>query len=245
MVGLLVAIALGFAVIEYRDSALARRNAELMAERNRLADTCLHAVDNFFFERGRGLVYLLGSGPISDTRHAALEERRHVVDALVEQTLALVTENGQEKAVELRKKWDEVRELRPFLDHAQVQATAIQPVFEGVPAGLEGGSSLREGDLVHEDQLAAAFQLHGGLAVVRGVCRESVPAAALAGPERAEVDIGALQRRTLPDMLEGRHAGIADAQADRIAGCASRLQQQQAEPAEALKDAPAKSARAA
>ena len=118
MVGLLVAIALGFAVIEYRDSALARRNAELMAERNRLADTCLHAVDNFFFERGRGLVYLLGSGPISDTRHAALEERRHVVDALVEQTLALVTENGQEKAVELRKKWEEVRELRPFLDHA-------------------------------------------------------------------------------------------------------------------------------
>ena len=50
MVGLLVAIALGFAVIEYRNSALARRNAELMAERNRLADTGLHAVDKFFFE---------------------------------------------------------------------------------------------------------------------------------------------------------------------------------------------------
>ena len=57
MVGLLVTIALGFAVIEYRNSALARRNAELMAERNRLADTGLHAVDNFFFERGRGVVY--------------------------------------------------------------------------------------------------------------------------------------------------------------------------------------------
>ena len=118
MVGLLVTIALGFAVIEYRNSALARRNAELMAERNRLADTGLHAVDNFFFERGRGLVYLLGSGPISEAHRAALEERRHVVDALVEQTLALASENGQEKALELRNKWEQVKELRPFLDHA-------------------------------------------------------------------------------------------------------------------------------
>lgn len=68
--------------------------------------------------RGRGLVYLLGSGPISVAHRAALEERRHVVDALVEQTLALASENGQEKALELRNKWEQGKELRPFLDHA-------------------------------------------------------------------------------------------------------------------------------
>ena len=48
MVGLLVAIALGFVILEYRNSYVAWRNAELMDERNRLAVTSLQAVDNFW-----------------------------------------------------------------------------------------------------------------------------------------------------------------------------------------------------
>ena len=118
MVGLLVAIALAFAAVEYRDSYSAFRNAQLMAERNRLAGTCLEAVDNFFAERGRGLVYLLGGKPISDSHRAFLVERREVVDELIGRTLALVTESAQAQAAEVRKTWEQVREFRPYLDHA-------------------------------------------------------------------------------------------------------------------------------
>lgn len=118
MVGLLVAIALGFVILEYRNSYVAWRNAELMDERNRLAVTSLQAVDNFFAERGRGLVYLLGGAPITDQHRAFLDERRKVVDELIARTLSLVTENGQARAAEVKKKWEDVREFRPFLDHA-------------------------------------------------------------------------------------------------------------------------------
>ena len=118
MVGLLVAIALAFAVIEYRHSHSVYRNAELMAERNRLAGACLQAVDDFFAERGRGLVYLLGGAPISGQDRAFLDERRKVVDELIGRTLVLVAENRQAKADKVKKIWEEVKEFRPSLDHA-------------------------------------------------------------------------------------------------------------------------------
>ena len=118
MVGLLVAIALAFAAIEYRDSYSDFRNAELMAERNRLAGTCLQAVDNFFAERGRGMVYLLGGAPITEQHRAFLDERRQDVDTLIGDALAQAGENGRAKAAEVRRIWEEIKDFRPFLDHA-------------------------------------------------------------------------------------------------------------------------------
>lgn len=118
MVGLLVAIALAFAVIEYRNSYSAFRNAELMAERNRLAGTCLQAVDNFFAERGRGMVYLLGGAPITEQHRAFLDERRQDVDTLIGDALAQAGENGRAKAAEVKRIWEQIKDFRPFLDHA-------------------------------------------------------------------------------------------------------------------------------
>ncbi len=118
MVGLLVAIALAFAVVEYRNSHSVYRNAELMTERNRLATACLHAVDNFFAERGRGLVYLLGGAPIPEAQRAFLEDRRKVVDDSIGRALALATESGRTSTADVEMLWKQVRDFRPFLDHA-------------------------------------------------------------------------------------------------------------------------------
>lgn len=100
-----------------------------MADRNRLADTGLHAVDNFFFECGCAASFICLAADRFQRHRAALEERRHVVDALVEQTLALASEKRVEKALELRNKWEQVKELRPFLDHAlsRSRKNAIRP----------------------------------------------------------------------------------------------------------------------
>jgi len=118
MVGLLVSIALGFALMEYRAARAVFRDAELMAARNHLADVCLETVNGFIAERGRTLVVLIGVDPAADTHRRFLLEGRPVVDDQIDQLLRQVPKNLQSKAMEVEALWKALKEIRKEVDRA-------------------------------------------------------------------------------------------------------------------------------
>lgn len=118
MVGLLVLIALAFAVGEYRDSRAELRNAQLMVERNELAGVCLKTIDSLFAERGRSLVSLFGGRPISGEHRTFLDERRRIGDEHMVRTLTLAAGKGHPQAVAAKQAWEGIRALRPALDQS-------------------------------------------------------------------------------------------------------------------------------
>ena len=118
MAGLLVAIALGFAIVDYRDSRAMLHTAERMAERNRLADISLQALNAFIAERGRSFTILLGGPPIAGRHRAYIDANRPVVDERIARALEAVPESGRARAAEVKTLWAQVRGMRPALDRA-------------------------------------------------------------------------------------------------------------------------------
>lgn len=118
IVGLLVLVALAFAVGKYRDSRVESHNAQLMVERNDSINACLSALDEFFAERGRALTYLFGAVPISGEHRVFLDQRRRAGDDHVAHMLARMTDRDSRQAGEARRAWERLKEYRPVVDEA-------------------------------------------------------------------------------------------------------------------------------
>ncbi|MEI7613083.1 MAG: diguanylate cyclase [Betaproteobacteria bacterium] len=116
LVGLLVLVALSFAVRDLQQSLSVYRKALVLAERNAVADNCLQAVKNFAFERGRSNVVLLGHYPISELNRRFIDERRALADTHLGQVLGGLPDTLGAEGLALRQAWDKVRILRQVLD---------------------------------------------------------------------------------------------------------------------------------
>lgn len=80
LVGLLVALALVFAVRDLRDSRRLYAQAERLAEYNALADHSVRAVGHFAFERGRSNIMLRGRQADDGTHARFIAEKRQLAD---------------------------------------------------------------------------------------------------------------------------------------------------------------------
>ena len=116
LVGMLVAIALAFAVADFRESHALLNYSRQMVERNRLADSCLRTMNDFVAERGRSLVVINSTVSSYPKHRTFLEERRKEGDVAIAGLLARVPERAEAKAHDVRQRWEQVKTLRLELD---------------------------------------------------------------------------------------------------------------------------------
>ena len=116
LVGLLVLVALAFAANVLRQSSVALGSATLLAERNRIADSCLQAVKYFAFERGRSNVILHDPEPISRENRRFIDEHRAAADIHISEVLINLPDSLVSKADAVKTARDAVMALRPALE---------------------------------------------------------------------------------------------------------------------------------
>lgn len=116
LVGLLVALALVFAVRDLRDSRRLYVQAERLAEYNALADHSVRAVGHFAFERGRSNIMLRGRQADDGTHARFIAEKRQLADREVGSLLSGLPDalRAQGEAVDARLQV--LRALRPEVD---------------------------------------------------------------------------------------------------------------------------------
>lgn len=125
---LLAAVALAMALFGAVASIDQFRKAAQIAERNRVASSCLAAVKDFAFERGRTNVILRGQSVISSANRRFIDERRQGGDQAVEATLAALPAVFASAGHDVADAWNNIKVLR-----AAVERDFVRPLPERDP----------------------------------------------------------------------------------------------------------------
>lgn len=116
LVSLLVLAALMLAVSNLLQSRAVYRDAQILAERNRLADRCMRAMSHFGFERGRSAVVLRGTRPVSQEYRRFIDDQRVLADADLADLLLLSSNDSGFDSSNALQAWKRVKDLRAELD---------------------------------------------------------------------------------------------------------------------------------
>lgn len=125
---LLAAVALAMALFGAVASIDQFRKATQIAERNRVASSCLAAVKDFAFERGRTNVILRGPSVISSANRRFIDERRQGGNQAVEATLAALPADFASAGHDVAEAWNDIKALR-----AAVERDFVRPLSERDP----------------------------------------------------------------------------------------------------------------
>ncbi|OQA31478.1 MAG: Signal transduction histidine-protein kinase BarA [Betaproteobacteria bacterium ADurb.Bin341] len=125
---LLAAVALAMALFGALASIDQFTKAAQIAERNRVASSCLAAVKDLAFERGRTNVILRGQSVISSANRRFIDERRQGGDQALEATLAALPAVFASAGYEVADAWKNIKALRE-----EVERDFVRPLSERNP----------------------------------------------------------------------------------------------------------------
>ncbi len=116
LLGLLVVVALGFAVENLRQHWKLYRDVSVMVDRSRAVDQCLRAIAAFIHERGRTNFVLRAQAPIDEETRGSIESYRAAANGAIGALLADFPAGARGKTDALRRALETLGSLRGQVD---------------------------------------------------------------------------------------------------------------------------------